>query len=212
MGMLGEMEDYQPHDDSDGGASGGSASDGSEEAPAAGAKQRQRQGKKPDASGSGEEGGKEGSGAPAGGKQAKKKRRKRGPKLSAVEFEARRELVARIAECSAEEQADWLWSSYQQHAAASALERGGLVAAGVAPLPAHGSLDERLTSLAPHTWRQDFCGAPSGGGSSGGGAKQRQPGGQGGAGQPGSPTLLLVSPSAIGAVGLIKLLPQFHKV
>lgn len=62
----------------------------------------------------------------------------------------------------------------------------------MAALPAAGDLEDRLKALAPGgQWREAFC--------------SRE-------GPKGSPTLLLVSPSAIGAVGLIKLLPAFNKV
>ncbi len=96
-----------------------------------------------------------------------------------------------------------LWASYQQQTAASALERGGLTVEGVASLPTEGSLEERLKALRPDSWQQEFCG---GAGGKGGGK------GAGGERPPGSPSLLLVSPSAIGAVNLIKLCPQFNKV
>lgn len=172
MDMLETMEDYRPVDDP---AEDGSGSDGG--------------GHDDDAA----------AGPAEGGKKAKR-RRKAGQKLSAIEFEARRELVKRMPECPAAEQADWLWASYQQHTAASALERGGLTAQGVAPLPARGSLEQRLKALRPADWQHAFCG----------GAAQPARGEE----QPpaGSPSLLLVSPSAIGAVGLIKLCPSFHKV
>lgn len=62
----------------------------------------------------------------------------------------------------------------------------------MAALPPAGSLEERLKALAPGgRWQEAFC--------------SRE-------GPKGSPTLLLVSPSAIGAVGLIKMLPTFNKV
>ena len=81
----------------------------------------------------------------------------------------------------------------------------------MAPLPSEGSLEERLKALRPD-WRQQFCGGGPGG------KQQQQRGGQQQGGQqqqarpPGSPTLLLVSASAIGAVGLIKHCPQFNRV
>lgn len=93
---------------------------------------------------------------------------------------------------------------------ASALERGGLTAQGVAPLPTEGSLEERLKALQPNTWQREFCGG--GGGKAGGKEGGRQAGGAAGERPAGSPSLLLVSPSAIGAVNLIKLCPQFNKV
>lgn len=96
-----------------------------------------------------------------------------------------------------------LWSSYQQHAQASALERGGLTGEAMAPLPTEGPLEARLKALRPLDWRQHFCGQ------GGHGGKQQQ---QQGARPPGSPSLLLVSASAIGAVGLIKHCPQFNRV
>ena len=198
MDMLDTMEDFKSVD----GAGSGS---GESDAERDGGDPRQQE-EQQDAAAGGGSGSGEGAagGEPAGGKKAKK-RRKRGQKLSAVEFEARRDLVRQIAECPAEEQADWLWGSLQQHTAASALERGGLVAAGMAPLPAERSLEARLKALQPGSWQAEFCGGVSSG-------KQRQ--GQRQARQqerpPGSPSLLLVSPSAIGAVGLIKLCPQFH--
>lgn len=46
-------------------------------------------------------------GAAAAEAKAAKRRRKRGPKLSAMEFEAKRQMAQQVAECSAEEQADW---------------------------------------------------------------------------------------------------------
>lgn len=49
-----------------------------------------------------------------------------GPKPSALEFEASRQLAAEIADAPAADQADWLWSSYQTATGASALEREGL--------------------------------------------------------------------------------------
>ncbi|PSC76809.1 CMSS1 [Micractinium conductrix] len=129
--------------------------------------------------------------AAAGGSKAAKPRRKRGQKLSSLEFEASRQMARQIGECSAEDQADWLWSSFQQHAAASGLERGGLAESGVAALPAQGSLEERLKGLAAAGgWQAAFC--------------SRE-------GPAGAPALLLVSPSAIGAVNLIKLCPQFNR-
>jgi hypothetical protein len=181
------MEDYRPVDDA--------AEDGS------------GSGLEPGTAGQPQGGSSDDEAAPAaspseGGAKAKK-RRKRGQKLSAIEFEARRDMVKRIADCPAEEQADWLWASYQQHAAASTLERGGLTAQGMAALPASGSLEQRLKTLRPADWQQALCGGG-----------RAHPAAARGEEQPpaGSPSLLLVSPSAIGAVGLIKLCPSFHKV
>ena len=179
--MLNEMEDYKAPADA-GGDGGDSQSDA-------------EPGGSSDAEGE--------AGAAAG--KAAKRRRKRGAKLSVLEFQASREMAKQIAECSAEEQADWLWASYQQ-AAAVALERGGLTAAGMAPLPAEGSLEDRLKTLQPRTWQQEFCGRAAGGG--GGQQQQQQQQQQRPAG---SPSLLLVSPSAMGAVNLIKLCPQFNR-
>lgn len=76
----------------------------------------------------------------------------------------------------------------------------------MAPLPAEGSLEDRLKALQPGSWQQEFCGGGGKGGKAQGVAAAGQPR------PPGSPSLLLVSPSAIGAVGLIKLCPQFNKV
>ncbi|KAL4458979.1 hypothetical protein ABPG75_013844 [Micractinium tetrahymenae] len=184
--MMDDMEDYKPAP-GEGGDDGDSQSD---REPAGGAssdaEQEQQRG-----AGGGEEGAEDAAAAGEGGGKKAKKRRKRGPKLSALEFEASRQMARQIAESPAEEQADWLWASYQQTAAASALERGGLTAEGVATLPAAGSLEERLKALAPGgQWQEAYC--------------SRE-------GPKGSPSLLLVSPSAIGAVGLIKLLPAFNK-
>jgi hypothetical protein len=174
--MLNEMEDYKAPAD-DGGDSQSDAEPGGSDA----------------------EGGAEG----AAEKKAKR-RRKRGAKLSSLEFQASREMAKQIAECSAEEQADWLWASYQQQAAAVALERGGLTATGMAPLPAEGALEDRLKTLQPRSWQQEFCGrAAGGGGGSGQQQEQQRPAG--------SPSLLLVSPSAMGAVNLTKLCPQFNR-
>ncbi|PRW59924.1 DEAD-box helicase family [Chlorella sorokiniana] len=175
--LLDDMPDYRPADEE-----GGSGGEGGSDA------------EQPDGGGGGGEGG-EG--------RAAKRRRKGGQKLSALEFEASRQLARQIADCSAEEQADWLWASYQQQTAASALERGGLTAEGMAPLPSEGSLEDRLKALRPGSWQQDFCGGGGKGGKHAGGTAGERP--------PGSPTLLLVSPSAIGAVNLIKLCPQFNK-
>jgi hypothetical protein len=119
----------------------------------------------------------------------------------------RLQMVKQIAESPAEEQANWLWGSYQRHAAASALERGGLTAEGMAVLPPDGSLEERLRTLRPSSWQQDFCSRSGGGGSQ---QQQQQQTQQ--TQQTGSPVLLLVSPSAVGANGLIKLCPQFNRV
>ena len=88
----------------------------------------------------------------------------------------------------------------------------------MAPLPSEGSLEERLKALRPQDWRQQFCGQGGGGGPGGKQQQQQRGGQQQGQGQqqqaraPGSPTLLLVSASAIGAVGLIKHCPQFNRV
>ena len=121
------------------------------------------------------------------------------------------ERVRAIAECGAEEQADLLWASFQATTQASALERGGLTADGMAPVPAQGTLEDRLKALQPDAWQQEFCG---GGGKAARGQAGAQPAAaaQQGARPPGSPSLLLVSPSALGAVNLIKLCPQFNKV
>lgn len=80
----------------------------------------------------------------------------------------------------------------------------------MAPLPAEGSLEDRLRALQPASWQQDFCGQQQYGGK----AAQQWQGAQQQHGQrpPGSPSLLLVSPSAIGAVNIIKLCPQFNRV
>ncbi len=109
--MLDEMEDYKPAP-GEGAASGDSQSD--QDAAGAGSdaeREQQQQG------GEGDEGEELAAGAAAlaeaGSKKAKKKR-KRGPKLSALEFEASREMARQIAESPADEQADWLWASYQQ--------------------------------------------------------------------------------------------------
>ena len=180
--MLNEMEDYKApaNDGGDGGDGGDSQSDA-------------------------EPGGSDAEGEEGAAEKKAKRRRKRGPKLSSLEFQASREMAKQIAECSAEEQADWLWASYQQQAAAVALERGGLTAAGMAPLPAEGSLEDRLKTLQPRTWQQEFCGRAAGGGGGSGHQQEQQQ-------RPvGSPSLLLVSPSAMGAVNLTKLCPQFNR-
>lgn len=120
-----------------------------------------------------------------------KKKRKRGPKLAAVEFEASRALAAELPERGAAEQADWLWAGFSAQTGATELERDGLTGACFAELPRTGTLEERLMQVEPE-WAAAFCGA------------RRPP--------PGSPGLLMVSPSAMGAVNLIKLCPQFNRV
>lgn len=104
--MLEELEDYRPAPGEEGGsspqpdpdpASPGSGGGGSD---SEGQQQQQQDGRGDAAE---DEGGK-----------TAKKRRKRGQKLSAMEFEASRRMARQIAECSAEEQADWLWASFQQ--------------------------------------------------------------------------------------------------
>lgn len=198
--MLDTMADYRPPADDLDAEEGGSGDGGGSGSEGEGGK-RQRGGEGVGADG-GEGGGKA------------KRRRKGGQKLSALEFEASRQLAREIAECSAEEQAAWLWQSCQRQCAASALERGGLTEAGVAALPAQGPLEERLKALEPASWQADFCGGGGGRGQPQRGQQQQGQGGHEGQGErpPGSPSLLLVSASAIGAVGLIKLCPQFHKV
>jgi len=52
-----------------------------------------------------------------------------GPKASALEFEASRQLAAEIADSPVADQADWLWHSFQQCTGASSLEREGLTGA-----------------------------------------------------------------------------------
>lgn len=124
-----------------------------------------------------------------------KKKRKRGPKLAAVEFEASRALAAELPERGAEEQADWLWRGFSAATGATELERDGLTGSCFVELPRTGTLEERLMGVEPE-WAAAFCGRGGGGG--------RPP--------PGSPGLLMVSPSAMGAVNLIKLCPEFNRV
>eukprot|EP00887_Chlorella_sp_A99_P006643 scaffold3.g6643.t1 len=126
-----------------------------------------------------------------GGKK-KAKRRKRGSKLSAVEWEASRRLLSRLAELPPEEQADFLFASLQAATGASALEHGGLAARAVAALPARGRpLEARLQALAGGGWRATFCdvgGAP-----------------------PGAPTVLYVAKAAMEAICFIKQVPAANK-
>lgn len=76
------MPDYRPADE-EGGSGGEGEGEGGSDA------------EQPGGGGGG------GEGRPA------KRRRKGGQKLSALEFEAARQLARQIADCSAEEQADW---------------------------------------------------------------------------------------------------------
>ena len=80
--LLDDMPDYKPADE------GGSGSEGEGGPIGQGGSDAEQQG-----------GGGEG--------RAAKRRRKGGHKLSAMEFEASRQLARQIADCSADEQADW---------------------------------------------------------------------------------------------------------
>lgn len=78
--LLDDMPDYRPADEEGGEAGSGGEGGSDAEQPGGGAG---------------------GEGRPA------KRQRKGGQKLSALEFEASRQLARQIADCSAEEQADW---------------------------------------------------------------------------------------------------------
>lgn len=132
----------------------------------------------------------------------KKRKRVKEPKASSIEFEASRELAAEIAMSSAADQAEWLWNSFQKSTGASSLERDGLTADCLVELAAGVSLEDKLKLLEPQ-WRAKFCLGASGAQAGAGNLQSIHP--------KGTPTLLLVSPAALGAIKLIKHCPAFHK-
>lgn len=106
------MKDYKPAP-GEGGDDGDSQSD--RDGAGAGSDVDQEQQRQQGSSGDeGEEPAAGAAEAEEGGGKKAKKRRKRGPKLSALEFEASRQMARQIAESPTEDQADWLWASYQQ--------------------------------------------------------------------------------------------------
>jgi protein CMS1 len=128
--------------------------------------------------------------AAAGDAKKPKRKRAKGSRRAAAEFEASRNLAADIAKCPAGEQADWLWRSFQQLSGASPLEREGLTEASFVALSGRGSLEEQLKVAEPAWW--DVFGSVAG---------RRN----------GAPSCLLVSPSAMGAVHLIKSCGTFNR-
>lgn len=120
------------------------------------------------------------------------RKRRRGAKLSALEYEASRQLLATLAERPAAEQADYLWTQYQAATLAAPLERQDLgldcnCLAG--PLPEGPGLEARLRVLAGDAWQPAFCSCAHGT-------------------PPGTPAVLCVSASALGALAFVKGLPE----
>ncbi len=112
-------------------------------------------------------------------------------KKSGAEFEAGRALSATIARRGPAEQADWLWASLRRCLPVTDLEResSGLTASCMASLPPGGYLEAGLQVLEPQ-WRRELASAAGRG--------------------PGQPSLLIVSPAAMGAVSAIKACPQLN--
>lgn len=122
--------------------------------------------------------------------KAAKKKRKRGKPAGAADFEASRSLAAGIPGRPAAEQAAWLAASYCQHTGGTALECEGLGPEAVAELPSGRNLEERLKRLEP-TWAAEFASAT-------------------GHRRAGEPSALFISPSAVGAIAMIKACPGFN--
>ena len=124
-------------------------------------------------------------------KVAKLKSRQR--QLTAAEYEAAKELSAKIATCDPAEQADWLWASYQRHSQATELERdgSGLESKCFVALPNNGnSFEYGLKSAEPH-WHNELC-------STSGRA-------------PGELSGLVISAAALGCTSVIKACPDLNK-
>ncbi|CAL8463198.1 g2732 [Coccomyxa elongata] len=121
---------------------------------------------------------------------ATKKKKKKVKRQPAAEFEAQRAVAADIAGRHAAEQAAWLRDSWRACTGASNLETEVISEAAVVALPEEGSFEDWLKLAA--------------------GSSAAQLAGEGL--PPGSPAAILVSSAAMGAVGLIKLLPGLNKV
>ncbi|EIE21356.1 hypothetical protein COCSUDRAFT_56575 [Coccomyxa subellipsoidea C-169] len=153
-------------------------------APKKTSKKRKQPGKKGDAAADGDK-----AAAVDGDTVPPKKKKKKVKRQPAAEFEAQRAVAADIAGRHPAEQAAWLQDSWRACSGASALETEALSEAAVVALPAEGSFEERLKAAAGEAALQLTArGLPHG-----------------------SPAAILVSSAAMGAVGLIKMLPGLNK-
>jgi len=118
---------------------------------------------------------------------ARMKERRR--QLSASEYAASRALASKIAHLSSEEQADWLWQSYQNQSTRSAtpVEREGLTAEAVCRLPPGQSFENGLKFLEPN-WGSEFCSVAGR--------------------EVGHPSALYISSGALGALEMIRACPD----
>jgi len=125
-------------------------------------------------------------------------------KLSAVEYEESRTKTASISQQPAAQQAQWLWDNYSKHSNASDIERNadgnrllnkdGIV---LLPLPSQ-PLENRLQAAFPGTFQSLFINGTANGNNSSSSSN-------------GSPSLLYISPSAIGACNFIKRCPRINR-
>lgn len=133
---------------------------------------------------------------------SKKKRRKKpkGQQLSAMSFEASRQFAATIAQCSPAEQADWLWNDKNRHDKSNtgtlAKEESGLVESSLVQLPQNQFISQQLKSVVPN-WQSELCGVNT-----------YSPGRSTTA--TGSPSVLVVSSAAMGAIAFIKSCQEFN--
>eukprot|EP00891_Asterochloris_glomerata_P004497 jgi/Astpho2/4497/fgenesh1_pg.00067_%23_75_t len=122
--------------------------------------------------------------------KTKKKRKKppKGQRQSALEYAASREVARTITQRSTAEQAKWLSSIDPGAGAATALDVSPFTDAHVQAVPLEGTLEERLSHV--HDWEKLFCNTEQ---------------------AIGKPSALLVTSSAVGAVNIIRQLPNFNK-
>lgn len=121
-------------------------------------------------------------------------------KLSAVEYEDSRAKTASISQQTPIQQAQWLWDNYAKHSNATDIERNAdenrlLTKDGIflLPLPSQ-PLENRLQAAFPGTFQSLFINGTGNKSSSGNG----------------SPALLYISSSAIGACNFIKRCPRIN--
>lgn len=106
--------------------------------------------------------------------------------MTAEQYAASRDLAAKIAHCPAPEQAAWLSQSGKAGLQANETD---ITADMLCPLPSKMGLETGLKSL-ERNWAQEFC-STSGR-------------------QPGEPSVLFVSPAAMGAIDMMRACPELN--
>lgn len=139
-------------------------------------------------------------------KKQKVKRKSKGSQLSAMNFEASRQFAATITTCSPAEQADWLFNDYNKYGpkAETSIDEpslqsqlalrqtAGLDESCIIQLPPNQPIEQQLKAIEPN-WRLMLSNSNV----------QSRP--------TGSPSMLVLSSAAMGAVNFIKACPDLNR-